>query len=118
MWRSEAPRSTAALKSFSIALVTGGFVDLVHERVPAPIPSPVAEEKVKLAGPESPRRNWGDVWREKYLPKVPQRAGGRQWLLAENVEHRAAQTALFEAVHERHFVDEGPARHVHDDGAA
>src|SRR5690349_554189 len=106
MWRSDAPRSTAALMIFSMRMdcpdsVARVLVDEVPERIPAPVSHPVVEEQLELAFPEPPRAYCCHVRGEEHLRHAPEWAGCRQWFLSENVEHSATESPVFEPLNER-----------------
>src|SRR5204863_8366156 len=117
-WRSDAPRSTAALMIFSMVgeLVPGVLIDDVPQGFPAQVSAPVVEKQIELAGPEPARRYRRDVRREENLWNLPERTRQRQWLAAKYVEYRAAQATIAKAFDDRVVVEHRSARHIDDDG--
>src|SRR5205814_7584949 len=97
MCMSDAPRSTAALMICSIDgywLIPSRFVHDVAQRLALHVSSPVVGKQIELARPETAGRDGRDVRGEQNGSKLPQGAGGRQWLLPNNVDARAAQAAV------------------------
>src|SRR5688572_9701137 len=119
MWRSDAPRSTAALMIFSMnglsASVARVLVHEVPEGIPASVAHPVVQEQFELAFPEPSWRHGSHVRRDEHLPEPPQWAIRWKRLFPEDVEHRAAQSPAAKAFDERRLVQERTARHVNDD---
>src|SRR4029079_5567430 len=113
MCRSDAPRSTAALMIFSMESVSSLFIDHVSQRLSSGVSAPVVEKEIQLPRPKPAWRNWGDVRGEKDLPELPQVTGRCEWLLAKDVETRAAQPTIFQPGSERLLIDQSPASHVH-----
>ena len=111
MCRSDAPRSTAALmilSSIGGRVAVGGaprprpaaerasslpLVDEVPQRLAAPVPAPVVEEEVELRGQNRPGDTGDTCGVSSTFGIGHSGLVGRQWLRAEDVQHRAPQPA-------------------------
>src|SRR5690348_7083624 len=133
MWRSEAPRSMAALMICSMPrccvaalarppfalsstrlgppLVSGLGVDRVGERGPCKIATDVLHDQPRLTVPE-PRGDRGHMRADEHARVPPQGMPSREWLGGEHVERRATETGSVEQIEQRRLVQQGPASDV------
>src|SRR5439155_9468839 len=137
-WRSDAPRSIAALMICSMPrgcptaalarallalsstsirppLVSGLQVDRVGEGGPCKIAPDVLDDEPRLALPEA-RRHGGDVGAHEHARVAPEGVVVREGLDREHIERRAAKARGIKEVKQTRLVQEGPARDVDDDG--
>src|SRR2546426_11417698 len=137
-WRSDAPRSIAALMICSMprgcptaaparallarsstsiqpSLVSGLQVNRVGERGPCKIALDVLHDQPCLALPE-PRRHGGDMGADEHARMTPELVARRQGLRGEDIQRGAPKASGVERLEESRLVQEPSARDVHDDG--
>src|SRR6266511_6344933 len=115
MCRSEAPRSTAALMIFSMLSVPGFQVHDVHEGRPCKIAPDVVHDEGRFALPE-PICDGAHVRAHEDARMTPERVAVGEGLDRKNVQGCACQPPPVDQVEESHFIEQGAARHVDDDG--
>src|SRR6267142_2767040 len=109
MWRSDAPRSTAALMIFSMRSVPGFQVDDVREGRPCKIAPDVVHDEARLPLPE-PGRYRAHVRADEHARVAPEGMILGQGLHPEYVERGAAQPGALDQAEQRCLVEQRPPR--------
>src|SRR5919108_3482283 len=119
MWRSEAPRSTAALMIFSMPSqsVARSLVDDVAQGPSRSKAIPVVDKQLQLASPISTWRRRRDVWREEQPRDIPKIAVRREWLPLEHIEHCSGQAPVSKALGQGALIEQGTSCDIDDDSA-
>src|SRR5437867_2729223 len=107
MWRSDAPRSTAALMIFSMRSVSGFQVDDVREGRSCKIAPDVVYDESRLTLPE-PGCDGAHVGAHQHPRMAPERMILGQGLHPEHVERGAAQAPGVDQLEQRRLIEQRP----------